>query len=71
MSKYENWRELMDECGASGKPAKAWCLEHNISYNTYRGWLKRADEQTTEITSKKLAQSFFLWDLKTQQSQML
>ena len=39
MSKYENWRELMDECGASGKPAKAWCLEHNISYNTYRGWL--------------------------------
>ena len=43
MSKYENWRELMDECGASGKPAKAWCLEHNISYNTYRGWLKRAD----------------------------
>ena len=53
MSKYENWRELMDECGASGKPAKAWCLEHNISYNTYRGWLKRADEQTTEITSKK------------------
>ncbi|MBP8641325.1 MAG: hypothetical protein KBI01_10605 [Oscillospiraceae bacterium] len=27
MSKYENWRELMGECCASGKPAKAWCLD--------------------------------------------
>ena len=55
MSKYENWRELMDECGASGKPAKAWCLEHNISYNTYRGWLNvNVNEKVDQCSRKSL-----------------
>jgi len=41
--KYENWRELVKECGESGKPAKTWCMEHNIPYYTYRGCLVKAD----------------------------
>jgi len=48
MSKYENWRELVSECKASGKPAKTWCQEHNISYYTYRGWLRRPEAETVD-----------------------
>ncbi|NLH02517.1 MAG: hypothetical protein GX488_11715 [Clostridiales bacterium] len=48
MSKYENWRELVSECKASGKPAKTWCQEHNIPYYTYRGWLRRPEVETVD-----------------------
>ncbi len=55
MRKYENWRELVLECKASGKPAKTWCMEQNIPYYTYHGWLKRAETQTVDVQVKRFA----------------
>ena len=55
MRKYENWRELVKECGENGKPVKTWCMEHNIPYYTYRGWLKRAETQAVDVQAKRFA----------------
>ena len=32
-------RELVGACRSSGKAARAWCHENNISYSTYMGWV--------------------------------
>lgn len=34
----EEQEQLVNECRASGKPAKAWCKSRGISYSTYMGW---------------------------------
>ena len=35
------WKKLVQEWQASGKSAREWCKENQISCNTFSGWKKR------------------------------
>ncbi len=43
--KYEEYRELVVECKASGKTAKEWCEERGILYTTYGIWRKKVHQR--------------------------
>lgn len=44
------WSEKIQTQATSGKSAKQWCQEHNISYQTFISWRQRL---TNKVPSKK------------------
>lgn len=39
--RLNKWTEIVRECRSSGQTITDWCLEHNVSKNSYFYWLKR------------------------------
>ena len=42
--KLSQWRALIQECMSSGLKVKDWCMQNNISKDTYYYWLKKLRE---------------------------
>jgi hypothetical protein len=49
-------QQLIRECQASGKPAKSWCRENDVSYSTYTNWLKSINPVANLKPSEQPAQ---------------
>lgn len=55
----------------SGMTQEELAGELNVTRQALSNWERDVNEPDLNTLKKILAQSFFLWDLKTQQSQML
>lgn len=45
MTRYENWRELAEECRSSGMSVHGWCLKNGIPNSTCRQWVAKLKEE--------------------------
>ena len=66
-----SWKDKVLEWQASGKSARAWCIENHIPVTTFYGWKTRLEKSSNNkslIKSKtiKVKQEFI--ELKDQQS---
>jgi len=52
MTRYENWRELAEECRSSGMSVHGWCLEKGIPNSTCRQWIAKLKEEEGGGSSK-------------------
>ena len=53
MTRYENWRELAEECRSSGMSVHGWCLEKGIPNSTCRQWIAKLKEEEGRFPKPK------------------
>ncbi len=53
----DKWQELVRQWEASQMSAKAWCLQHEVSYVSFISWRKRL-RSTLQVTANSPKASF-------------
>ena len=53
MTRYENWRELAEECRSSGMSVHGWCLEKGIPNSTCRQRIAKLKEEEGRFPKPK------------------